>query len=362
MIKTPPAIKLDQSQKYIVCQLDNLAIDIVEHYNKSKRKNVVMRMLHKLQNLFYLRSNMPILYKGVYLYGNVGRGKTMLMKAFYNSILMKKKIIHYQPFIQDMHKKMHQLQSTKYANNMANYLAQNIALEAKILCIDELEIKDITDAMLIRRLLDALARHDVFVFVTSNQEPDELYHHGIQRESFLPCINMIKENYLVLHLDEDHDYRMEQIVKITDQCIYYNNDHLSHIKNIKSILLKDHVFEQGVINVFGREVDFALMHNDTLLTNFTELFERPLGVVDYVEICKYFKTILLEDVRQVAENEGDIITRFINFIDNAYFHQVQLFMSINAKPSEIYIQGPKRDAFQRTLSRLHEMNKIKWFV
>lgn len=374
MIKIPSSITLDQSQKDILSQLDTLITDFAKNRAKAQYGNFkyITSILHILQDVFCLRKKRTNSHKGVYLYGSVGRGKTMLMKAFYNSISSRKKIVHYQPFMQSMHKEMHKLQSTKYANDMANHLAQDIAQEANILCIDELEIKDITDAMLMRRLLDALAKYNVFIFVTSNQEPDELYENGIQRESFLPCIDMIKDHYMVLYLDEDRDYRMQQIAKITDKCIYYNNnldveknkrnDSELYIKNIKAILFKDHVFDKGSVNVFGRDVQFQSMQNDTLLTNFTELFERPLGIVDYVEISKQFKTIVLENVRPIAENEGDIITRFITFIDNAYFHQVQLFMNIKVKPSDIYIQGPRKDTFQRTLSRLHEMNKIGWFT
>ena len=357
-MKIPSSIKLDPAQIGVIAQLEEIHI-----------KNNTFFVADWIQGFFCKSKKLrQYLYDGIYLYGSVGRGKTMIMKSFYKRCVMDKQMVHYQPFIQSMHKEMHKIQSTKYVNNMADYLAKEISNTTKLVCIDELEIQDITDAMLIRRLFAALKKYKVFIFVTSNKKPDHLYRGGIQRESFLPCIEMIKHSYAVLHLDDDHDYRMDQIADIAQQCFCYDGTASSNIRQaqksqakihkIKMILTKGHIFNEGNINLFGRKVKFKHMHNGTLLTSFTELFERPLGVVDYVEICKYFDTILIEDVRNIKENEGDIITRFINFIDNAYFYKVQLFMGMQVPLDAIYKKGSRKDSFQRTLSRLNEMNNI----
>lgn len=353
-MRIPSSIKPDSAQMRVIAKLEEIHI-----------KNNMFSAIDWIKALFCKSEKLKqYSYDGIYLYGAVGRGKTMLMKSFYERYVTQKQIVHYQPFIQSMHKEMHKLQSTKYANNMIDYLAKEISNTTKLLCIDELEIKDITDAMLIRGLFEAFRKYKIFVFVTSNQNPDDLYQSGIQRDSFVPCIEMIKHSYAVIHLDDDHDYRMDQIADIAQQCFFVSSDikqaqqSQNKIYKIKKILTKDHIFNEGNIDIFGRKVKFKYMHNGTLLTSFAELFERPMGVVDYVEICKYFSTILIEDVRGIQENEGDIITRFINFIDNSYFYKVQLFMEMQVPLDAIYKKGSKKDSFQRTLSRLNEMNNL----
>ena len=306
----------------------------------------------KIKNLFY-KKKFP---DRVYMHGSVGSGKTMLMKMFYEEVLAPKEFIHFQKFMQGLHIKHHLLQADS-THRIVQELALSIASKAQVICIDEFEIKDITDAMIIMRLFRHLAKHGVFIFLTTNTMPDNLYKDGLQRESFLPFIEMIKQKFQILHLDTDKDYRYDSLVNIKNRILYPASDKThKEIKRIRQELCDAAELCETNVEVFGRKVSFRQAHQNILFTNFDELINRNLSYADYVSICERFKIIVLESVRIITEDEVNIITRFINFIDNAYFYKVLLFMEIACDPAKIYTQGKRMGEFNRTISRLKEMN------
>jgi len=279
--------------------------------------------------------------KGIYLYGDVGRGKTMLMQMFFALISVTKKFIHFQNFMQELHQKAHRLQTSSGDDRIVQNLADGIANGAIVLCIDEFEIKDITDAMLIMRLFAFLSQNGVFIFLTTNAAPDDLYKDGLQRELFLPFIENIKKNFMVL--------KNKIFFPINDE----NNTAFDRVKD--SLCSRGELYP-GKFEVFGREVIFANTHQNILFTNFNELFMQDFGYADYVKLCQRFGIIVLEGVRRISEDETNIIIRFINFIDNAYFYKVVLFALLETEPSLIYTSGKRLAEFQRAVSRLNEMN------
>ncbi|MFK7968062.1 MAG: cell division protein ZapE [Rickettsiaceae bacterium] len=297
--------------------------------------------------------------RGVYLYGNVGRGKTMLMNMFFEMILVKKEIIHFQKFMQELHHKMHKFQLNNGSEQVVKNLADEIAERVKVLCIDEFEIKDITDAMLVMRLFSFLSLNGVFIFLTTNIIPDNLYKDGLQRVLFLPFIENIKKKFLVLDLDTKKDYRLEKVADTRNKILFpVNEDNKTTLDKIKNNLCSKQELHSGEFEVFGRQVVFPQTHQNILFTNFDELFMQDFGYADYVNLCQRFTIIVLEGVRQISESETDIVTRFINFVDNAYFYKVLLFSLLETKPSLIYTAGKSIAEFQRTISRLNEMNSI----
>lgn len=338
-------ITLDNKQEEILHLCKDIAVSIKPN-----------KLINKIQNLF-ISSTMP---RGIYMYGTVGTGKTMLMKMFYEEISVTKKIIHFQKFMQDLHIKLHKLQE-KSANKVVQDLAANIANHTKVICMDEFEIKDITDAMIIMRLFEHLARHNVFIFLTTNTHPDNLYLDGLQRESFLPFIDRVKQNFQIIHLDTKKDYRYDKLSNIKKRVLYPADDQTNiKMQTIKQALCgEDELLETNVEN-FGRKIAFKHGHQNSLFTNFTELFERDLGYTDYVAICEHFKIIVLESVRPIEENEINIITRFINFIDNVYFYKILLFIELENAPNQIYKKGKKIKEFTRTISRLNEMDSDEY--
>jgi cell division protein ZapE len=331
----PPEVKLDSTQKHISSRLEDIAFNLekISIFNFFKKPSIC----------------------GIYLYGGVGRGKTMLMQGFYHRCNLKKRMVHYQDFMQGVHKKIHKLQGEEPGKVLAN-LAKEFAANYNILCLDEFEIKDITDAMIIARLFQEIARLKVFIFITSNTKPANLYKEGLQRASFLPFIEFVSNNFEVLCLETDHDYRLDKLSELNSRIIYpLNEENKLSMKKVISQLTDDRLVP-GSLVVFGRRIVFAKTHGTILVTDFDELFMQELGYADYVSICQEYSIIILENIPAIDSNNSDLITRFINFIDNAYFYRVLLFASLYAKAEELYTEGKRSAEFVRTVSRLHEMN------
>lgn len=336
--------KFDKRQIFLLEQFKNLA----DKLNKTSFiKNIITHFMHRTS------------HRGVYLYGDVGRGKTMLMNMFFSMIFVKKEIIHFQKFMQEMHQKMHKFQVNNSSEQVLKKLADEIAKRASVLCIDEFEIKDITDAMLVMRLFSFLSMNRVFIFLTTNIIPDNLYKDGLQRELFLPFIEDIKKNFLVLNLDTEKDYRLAKLSDTKNKILFpINEENKASLDVIKDSLCAKQELSSGNFEVFGRNVIFSQTYKNILFTNFDELFIQNFSYADYVNLCQRFKIIVVEGVRQISENETDIVIRFINFVDNAYFYKIVLFALLETKPSLIYSSGKRIDEFQRTISRLNEMNSI----
>lgn len=336
--------------------LDNRQKELLAILQEAAHSIESTTFLTKFKRLF-LKAKHP---KSIYLHGDVGRGKTMLMKMFYNAVKVPKEIIHFQNFMQITHKKLHLLQG-KSANKTIQELAADISAKVRVVCMDEFEIKDITDAMIIMRLFRYLLKNGVFIFLTTNTIPDNLYKDGMQRESFLPFIDMVKKKFHVLCLDTSIDYRYNAVSVIKNRILYQADQNTrAVIEKIKRNLCDEEELTQVNVNLFGRTLSFSKGHKNTLITNFSELFERSIGYSDYVNITEHFKIIVVESVRKISEDETDIATRFINFIDNAYFNKVLLFMEIECLPEEIYPFSKKKGEFIRTVSRLAEMNSDEY--
>ena len=314
------------------------------------------------KSFFNLFTNNNVLKHGVYLYGHVGTGKTILMKYFYQTLGVKKLIIHYQNLMQSVHKDIHSFRSTtKSTNESIKKIAKNYAKNVKVICIDEFEIKDITDAMIIGPLLFELIKCNVFVFITSNTKPGDLYKDGLQRNSFLPVIKEIYSKFEVMYLDSNHDYRLDKVLQLTNRIIYPINDNTRpEIQEIITELSSNNQFLPMEIEVFGRKILFKMASNTTLITDFNELFVRELSYADYVNLCQKFTVIMVENVSIINSENSDLAVRFINFIDNAYFYKVILFMTLQDEPTKIYQNGLRKEEFKRTISRLHEMNSASY--
>lgn len=309
-------------------------------------------LMAKIKNLFIPAKKI----RGIYMHGGVGRGKTMLMQMFYKEVSVPKEIIHYQAFMRDLHQKLHKLQISSQ-DKVIESLAADIAIRVQVICMDEFEIKDITDAMIIMRLFRYLATYNVFIFLTTNTRPENLYLDGLQRESFLPFIKMIQNDFEVVHLDTEKDYRFELSSSIKEMILYPDDSiSSSKLEKIKSELLGGASLSPKNIPVFGRSISFKRAYHNILFTDFEELFERDMSYNDYVAICDSFQIIVLDSVRQIGGDEENTITRFINFIDNVYFYKILLFAKFDVAPDKIYLEGKRIGEFARTISRLNEMN------
>lgn len=339
--------RLDDQQRQIKCKLDELIVKINKPYN----------LRDHIKSVFFPSDNS----KSIYLYGKVGRGKTMLMRYFYDSLTVSKNMMHFQQFMRRIHEDLHKFKTQNISLNIIiQKLAEQLAKEAQILCLDEFEINDIADAMIITRLFKELYSHKVLIFLTTNTKPDNLYQHGLQRESFLPFIKTLHEKFLILNLDQATDYRY--LINSTQHRIFVSQGNSRNkISEIKNKLSDGRIIGPISSMIFGREVKFAHCAGDIIFTNFAELCERNFSYADYSYITKLYKIFVVESVRRIQENETDIITRFINFIDNAYYNNILLFLSSDCPLNEIYKSGKKQQEFQRVLSRLNEMDGMSYY-
>ncbi len=333
-------LKLDQQQQDLSAKLSEISSSLKPNFFK---------------NLLTRQSK-----AGIYIYGSVGSGKSMLAKEFFAKTETTKLFIHYQDFMRNIHKTLHSY-DTNHKIDAIHTLASQYAKKAKLLCLDELEIKDITDAMIIGRLFTELKKRKVYILITTNIAPKDLYKDGLQRELFLPFIDMLMKDFDIAFLGGEIDYRMQQISS-SKRLLYPLNqetdDRLDKI--ITHLVDKEHYIATKLI-VFGREIIFLKTYKSVLITSFADLCQNNLSYNDYIEICNHFSTIVMKDVPIISSANTDEAIRFINFIDSVYFHRNLLFVTMAGKPEDLYINGKRSAEFTRTISRLHEMESDNYF-
>ena len=340
MIPELPKFILDEEQHALIAKLDEVA--------KSLQPSL-------FKNIFSKKTK-----AGIYIYGGVGTGKSMIARDFFIKAPGKKLFIHYQDFMRALHKALHQ-QESKHKANAIELLAKEYASKASLICLDELEIKDITDAMIIGRLFAELSRRKVYILITTNIAPQDLYKDGLQRELFLPFIDMIIKDFDVFAFKSGNDYRLKQISSSKRVLHPLGQDTKQQIDNIILHLVDKEHYNPTTLHVFGREVTFPKTYKKVLVSSFNELCQNNLSYNDYIEICQHFSTIIIENVPVLHAENTDEAIRFINLIDNIYFHRNLLFITMDTSPEELYLNGKRSLEFKRTISRLHEMESDNYF-
>ncbi|MBL4854992.1 MAG: AFG1 family ATPase [Robiginitomaculum sp.] len=306
--------------------------------------------------------------KGLYIWGGVGRGKSMLMDMFFaQAKTTPKSRVHFHAFMQDVHKRIGAWRklSAKQRRAMPEYVrgagddpiaptAKAIAARATLLCFDEFHVTDITDAMILSRLFTALFERGVVVVATSNRTPDDLYKHGLNRQLFVPFIEMLKSRLDVIELGGDEDHRLRKLGKAA---MYYSPlgpDTDTQIEVVWQRLIRPAKPAIETLNVQGRSTEL-LAAGDTARASFAELCDRPLGAADYLEIARRFTTLILENVPIMAEDQRNVAKRFVTLIDALYEQKTKLVLSAAAPPEQLYQLGDGAFEFERTTSRLSEM-------
>jgi cell division protein ZapE len=293
--------------------------------------------------------------RGLYLYGAVGRGKSMLMDSFYESVpIAKKRRVHFHQFMLEIHDRLHQLQND-HAPDILPRMARAIAAEAWLLCFDEFHVGNIADAMILGRLFQALFEAGVVIVTTSNWAPDQLYKNGLQRERFLPFIDLIKERMDIYYLDGAVDHRFEQTQKLPG-CFYPLNTENTHkLQNIFFQLTNNVEPEVTELRVQGRVLRMMHAAKGIGFFNFDELCVSALGPADYLALAESLHTVLIDGVPKMDSERRNETMRFINLIDALYEAHVQLYLTAATPPEQLAPEGELDFPFQRTLSRLMEM-------
>jgi len=297
---------------------------------------------------------------GIYIYGTVGSGKTMLSRAFFESLKCKKLFVHYQDFMQENHKFFHaNMGASKH--DLISKLAASYKKRARVICIDEFEIKDITDAMIVGQLIEALVKVKVFVLITTNTPPENLYKDGLQRELFMPFIDFLLQKFDIFPLKSEHDYRMDRVATKRRMLYPLNDATRADMSEVMYHLTDVEHWTERRLEVFGRELVLKRTYKTVLISDFAELCQQMLSYNDYITICQTFHTIIMENVPIISHENTDEAIRFINFIDNVYFHHNTLFISMETKPEKLYVGGKRATEWKRTVSRLHEIESDTYF-
>ncbi len=296
---------------------------------------------------------------GIYFWGGVGRGKTLLMDLFYQSLPdhVAAERIHFHSFMNRIH---HDLKRHRNRANPLQLVAADIARQARVLCLDEFVIIDIGDAMIMAGLLDALFAADVVLVTTSNAAPQDLYRDGLQRARFLPAIDLISRKCQVVNLDGEQDYRL----RFLQQTDLYSVPHSAATEAALRAYLDQHVTpvqtEQTELKINGRILAHQYCAEDTVWFSFGELCETTRSQNDYLELARFFSTLILTDIRQMSKVDDDVARRFVLLIDILYDHHVKLICSAAVMPDQLYSGNRLGFEFERTVSRLLEMQSREY--
>jgi cell division protein ZapE len=303
---------------------------------------------------------------GLYIFGGVGRGKSMLMDLFFETApVEKKRRVHFNAFMLEIHDQLYmgvKASAPRAGVHPMLPLVSRLAEEAWLLCWDEFQVTNIADAMILGRLLEALFERGVVIVATSNAAPDDLYAGGLQRERFLPTIELITQRLDVLELDGAVDYRRELI---KTRPVYYTPLGPEATATLEAIFVALTEGEPGAptkLRVQGRELVVPRAAGGVAMAHFADLCERPLGPADFVTLATHFEALVLDGVRPLKPDERDAARRFVTLIDELYEHQVKLICAADAPPEALYPEGEHAAEFRRTVSRLHEMQSADYLA
>uniref|UniRef100_A0A0A9WA85 Putative ATPase N2B n=1 Tax=Lygus hesperus TaxID=30085 RepID=A0A0A9WA85_LYGHE len=335
----------DEHQKKVVEELEKV------HKNLQNYEPAKSTMFTKI----FGRREVADSPKGIYLYGAVGGGKTMLMDLFYACCKMpRKRRVHFHSFMLDVHSRIHELKKTISRNrtskpqpfDVIRPIAEDISNQSWLICFDEFQVTDVADAMILKRLFTELFSYGVVVIATSNRHPDDLYKNGLQRSNFVPFIKVLKDHCDVVSLDSGIDYRTRS--SVGKDRIYFVKSETEADREIDKIFkmlcsMENDIIRPRTLTIRGRNVTFKKTCGQVIDTTFDELCARPLGASDYLQLSQAFHTILIRDVPVLSLKLRSETRRFITLIDTLYDNRVRVVISAETPTKELF-QSDGHDA------------------
>lgn len=298
--------------------------------------------------------------KGLYLWGGVGRGKSMLMDLFADvTAISDKRRVHFHAFMQEVHAGMHAARKQGVSDALAP-VAEAVIAQVRLLAFDEMQIIDITDAMIVGRLFRMLMDGGVVIVTTSNRPPEDLYKDGLNRALFLPFIDLLRARMQVIELESETDYRQH---RLTGAEVYFTPADGAARAKMDALWQELTGADAGVplvLNVQGREVTLPRHHNGVARAGFWALCGQPLGPADYLAIAGAVRVLMLEDIPRLSAANYNEAKRFVTLIDTLYEGRVRLIASAADTPERLYNEGAGAFEFERTASRLREMQGADW--
>jgi cell division protein ZapE len=315
---------------------------------KARRSNPLTKLISR-----------PPIPRGVYMYGGVGRGKSFLMDCFFNAVQLKRKTrLHFHEFMREVHRELQELKGTV---NPLDELGERISRRYRLICFDEFHVADVTDALILHRLLEAMFANRVSIVTTSNFRPDDLYPNGLHRDRILPAISLLKEKLEVISVDNGTDYRSRTLEKVplyhmplgpeADAAMTEAFERLAETRD-----------ESPLLHIEHRELHARRRAGGVVWFDFKELCGGPRSQNDYLELATQFHTVLLSGVPQMTPRHGSEARRFTWLIDVMYDRRVKLIMSAAVPPEQLYTDGPLAHEFPRTVSRLTEMQSAEFLA
>jgi cell division protein ZapE len=345
-------IEKNKSQETLLFDLEALKKKLEK--SRKLKKNATRRIFSK-----FFQSKSPEQNKGIYIYGGVGIGKSMLMDLFFNLLDIKeKKRIHFHEFM----KRLHQLIQNARENNIIDPIksvASEYTKNIEVLCLDEMQITDVADAMIVGRVFEEFLRKKLIVITTSNRHPRDLYKNGLNRKLFLPFIDIMVSRLNVVKLSADVDYRK---IKIAGEKKYFLSNSAQDTIQFNDLVSQFNLNRgSGIkIQMHSREFEIKRFENGVGLLTFNDFCSVPLSSSDYLQIVSHLRLLFLDEIPNLSNGGDDSAKRFINLIDSVYDKKVGLLCRAEAYPENLYIDGKNSFEFQRTVSRLFEMQSYNW--
>lgn len=337
----------DSAQRAALPYFDRVAQEMGETKHKKK--------------LFGLFGSDDFPVRGLYVWGGVGRGKSMLMDLFFDHVPeTRKRRVHFHAFMQEVHGAMHEVRKTG-VDDAIKPVAQDIAKEVRLLCFDEMQITDITDAMIVGRLFENLFSSGVVIVTTSNRVPGDLYKDGLNRNLFVPFIKLLEDRLEVHELASNNDYRQD---RLEGEQVYFHPANATAKAEISNIWqsLTGGKSEPLTLRVKGRDVHIPAFWNGVARAKFYDLCGLPLGAADYLELAQAARVLILEDIPLMSRDNFNEAKRFVTLIDALYEAKIRLICTAADVPERLYLEGEGVFEFERTASRLREMMGADWGV
>ena len=320
----------------------------------AQRLQQLAQALKAKPRLLFFRKPPPP--RGLYIWGDVGRGKTLLMDWFFESVaLPRKRRAHFNSFMVDVHARIHAERQQPGSGDPIPAIAQALAQDARLLCFDEFQVTDVADAMILGRLFDRLFAQGVVIVATSNTPPDRLYEGGLNRQLFLPFIEEIKQRLEVVELNGPTDYRLQRMSGLKVYLSPLGPEADAAMNAAWQRLTDSKRGKPTSLTVLGRQVAVPQAARGVARFDFTDLCARPLGAADFLAVAREFHTILLDHIPVLSPEMRNEARRFTLLIDTLYDEGVKLICSAAAAPEALYPDGDGAEAFRRTASRLAEM-------
>ena len=336
----------DEAQLRAIAALERCENEWVDY--KARRSNALTKLIRR-----------PPIPRGVYMWGGVGRGKSFLMDCFFQAVpLTRKTRLHFHEFMREVHRELQDLKGTV---NPLEELGRRIARRYRLICFDEFHVADVTDAMILHRLLQALFDNRVSIVTTSNFHPDGLYPNGLHRDRILPAIELLKAHLEVINVDAGNDYRRRSLEQVE---MYHcplgpEADALMEQAFTRLAEARD---EDPVLHIEHRELRARRRAGGVVWFDFRTLCGGPRSQNDYLEIASRFHTVLLSDVPQMPPKLASEARRFTWLVDVLYDRRVKLVMSAAVPAEQLYSEGPLAHEFPRTVSRLVEMQSAEFLA